>query len=48
MAKTIRVNDDTHEELLRIAGELQASSGHAKTLDDAIKALIQKRGRGKG
>ena len=42
MTKTVKINDDTHAELLRIAGELQANNGHAKTLDDAIKALIQK------
>jgi hypothetical protein len=42
VTKTVKINDDTHAELLKIAGELQASNGHAKTLDDAIKVLIQK------
>jgi len=42
MTKTVKINDDTHAELLKVAGELQASNGKAKTLDDAIKALIQK------
>jgi hypothetical protein len=41
MTKTVKINDDTHLQLLRIAGELQANNGHIKTLDDAIKALIQ-------
>jgi predicted CopG family antitoxin len=48
MTKTVKINDDTHAELLRIAGELQASNGHAKTLDDAIKALIQRWRKAKG
>jgi hypothetical protein len=39
--------DHTHTELLRIA-EDQANNDHAKTLDDAIKALIQKWRKGKG
>ena len=47
VSKTIKINDDTHAELLKIAGELQASNGHAKTLDDAIRALIQKWKKGK-
>jgi len=42
MGKTIKINDDTHAALLRIAGELQAAKGTAQTLDDAIKALIAK------
>ena len=42
VTKTVKINDDTHAELLRIAGELQAHNGHTKTLDDAIKALIQR------
>jgi len=47
MTKTIKINDDTHADLLRVAGELQASNGKAKTLDDAIKALILKWRRAK-
>ena len=39
--------DHTHAELLRIA-EDQANNDHAKTLDDAIKALIQKWRKDKG
>jgi NAD-dependent SIR2 family protein deacetylase len=39
MTKTIKISDDTHALLLRIAGGLQARNGKAKTLDDAIKAL---------
>ncbi|MGA2785301.1 MAG: hypothetical protein ABSF09_11445 [Candidatus Bathyarchaeia archaeon] len=48
MTKTVKINDDTHAELLKIAGELQANNGRAKTLDDAIKALIQRWHKGKG
>lgn len=47
MTKTIKINDDTHAELVKIAGELQANNGKAKTLDDAIKGLIQRWRKGK-
>jgi hypothetical protein len=39
---TVKISKETHAELLKIAGELQAANGHAKTLDDAIQALIKK------
>jgi predicted CopG family antitoxin len=42
MTKTVKINDDTHAELLKVAGELQAINGKTKTLDDAIKALINR------
>ena len=42
MTKTVKINDDTHADLLKIAGELQTLNGKAKTLDDAIKALINR------
>lgn len=41
MSKMIRIGDDTHAELVKIAGELQAKNGKAKTLDDAIKELLR-------
>lgn len=37
--KTVRIDDNSHENLVRIAGRLQAASGESRTLDDAIAAL---------
>lgn len=42
MTKTVKINDETHADLLKIAGELQAMNGKTKTLDDTIKALINR------
>jgi hypothetical protein len=42
MTKTLKVGDDTHADLVRIQGELQSQEGKTKTLDDTIKALIQR------
>jgi predicted CopG family antitoxin len=47
MTKTVKISDKTHEELVKIAGELQAANGKGKTLDDAINALIQRWRRAK-
>ena len=41
MAKIIRLSDEMHAELMRIAGELQAKNGKAKTLDDAVRELVK-------
>lgn len=40
--KTIKISDQTHAELTRIAGQLTAESGKIKTYEDAIEALLHK------
>jgi len=45
--KTIRVTDETHIELLRITGTLQAKEGKKKTAEDAIEFLLEEYGRNK-
>jgi hypothetical protein len=43
----VRVSDATKAELTKIAGELQANSGKSKTLEDAIKYLVQEHKKAK-
>lgn len=42
--ETVRVvvDGDVHAELLKIAGELQATDGKARSAEDAIKSLVQR------
>jgi hypothetical protein len=38
--KTIRVNDDIHQQLTGLLGELMAKTGKPQTFNDVIKELI--------
>lgn len=38
---TIRITKNTHTELLRIVGQIQARTGKIPTLDDALKELLK-------
>jgi hypothetical protein len=38
--KTLKISDQTHAELTRIAGLLTAESGKVKTYEDAVEALL--------
>ena len=41
MVKTIRIKDDElHSQLLQIQGEIQAETGEATSMEDAIDVLI--------
>ena len=40
--KMVRLTDEVHRELVKIAGRLQSQNGKAKTLDDAIRYLLKK------
>ncbi len=37
----MKISDKTHEELMRIVGELTAMTGKRHSFDDAIKELIK-------
>jgi len=39
--KSVRVSDETHSRLLRIMGMLQAKEGKRKTLEDAVRFLLE-------
>lgn len=39
--KTISIHENTHEQLLKIGGELQRKTGKKVELNDTIQALIQ-------
>jgi hypothetical protein len=38
---SIRVGKDTHSELLKIIGQIQAKTGKSTTIDDALKELVE-------
>ena len=38
---SIRVTKDTHTELLKVIGQIQAKSGKPTTIDDALKELLE-------
>jgi len=38
---TIRITKDSHVELLKIMGQIQARTGKIPTLDDALKELLE-------
>ena len=38
---TIRITKDTHKEILKIAGQIQARTGEIPTLDDALQELLE-------
>jgi len=37
---TIRITKDTHKEILKIMGQIQARTGKIPTLDDALQGLL--------
>jgi hypothetical protein len=37
---TIRITKDTHKEILKIIGQIQARTGEIPTLDDALQELL--------
>jgi hypothetical protein len=37
---TIRITKDTHKEILKIMGQIQARTGEIPTLDDALQELV--------
>jgi hypothetical protein len=38
---TIAIKKDTHTDLLKVMGQIQAKSGKIATLDDALKELLE-------
>ena len=38
---TIRIGKDTHTDLLKVMGQIQARTGKIPTLDDALKELLE-------
>jgi len=38
---TVRITKNTHTELLKIMGQIQARTGKIPTLDDALKELLE-------
>ena len=38
---TIAIKKDTHTEILKVMGQIQAKSGKIPTLDDALKELLE-------
>jgi hypothetical protein len=40
--KTLKVSDQTHGELTRVAGQLTAESGKIKAYEEAIEALLHR------
>jgi len=41
MVKTLRISDDSHRDMLKIQGELQAKSGEFTSMDDVIEFLVK-------
>lgn len=40
-ATTIRILKETHKDLLKVMGQIQARTGEIPTLDDALKELLE-------
>ena len=40
MVKTLRISDESHRDMLKIQGELQAKSGEFTSMDDVIAKLV--------
>jgi hypothetical protein len=38
---TIRIGKNTHTDLLKVMGQIQARTGKIATLDDALKELLE-------
>jgi predicted CopG family antitoxin len=45
LRKLIKVSEETHRELSKLAGELRAINGKDKSFDDAIRYLLELRKR---
>lgn len=41
MVKTLRISDESHRDMLKIQGELQAKSGEFTSMDDVIEFLVK-------
>ena len=39
-ATTIRILKETHKDLLKVMGQIQAKTGEIPTIDDALKELL--------
>ena len=37
---TIRITKDTHKEILKIMGQIQARTGEIPTIDDALQEML--------
>ena len=37
---TIRISKDTHKEIIKIMGQIQARTGEIPTLDDALQEML--------
>ena len=40
-ATTIRILKETHKDLLKVMGQIQARTGEIPTIDDALKQLLE-------
>lgn len=41
MVKTLRISDESHHDMLKIQGEIQAKSGEFTSMDDVIEFLVK-------
>jgi hypothetical protein len=41
VVKTLRISDESHKEMLKIQGEIQAKSGEFTSMDDVIDYLVK-------
>ena len=41
MVTTLRISDESHRDMLKIQGELQAKSGEFTSMDDVIEFLAK-------
>jgi len=41
MVKTLRISDESHKEMLKIQGQIQAKSGEFTSMDDVIAELVK-------
>lgn len=41
MVKTLRISDQSHIEMLKIQGEIQAKSGEFTSMDDVVAQLVK-------
>ena len=41
MVKTLRISDESHKEILKIQGQIQAKTGEFTSMDDVIVELAR-------
>ncbi len=41
MVKTLRISDESHKEMLKIQGQIQAKTGEFTSMDDVIAELVK-------